>query len=234
MNGLHSAREEVHPEEKQRLLSDRNCHLLTATCVDLGTYTAIHSLRGWCEQQWSQVHGQTKLRTEGNCPPRHARIQARRAQSRQRTTRQGEEPEAGDRDRFARGRRLQSGKPIREQAQSRENQTPRAFRQDGGNPQIVTPEIFVGSQDVRSQNVRSQDLRSQDLRSQDVRSQEHWAQGDCSQDFIAQHDPQNGGTEINLAKINVAQIERAQIDGGAEYRNEAAYRIAEHSAHDAA
>jgi len=216
---LPSARQDVHPEEKQRLLSHRNCHLLTATCVGLGTYTAIHSLRGWCEQQWSQVHGQTKLRSEGNCPPRHARIQARRAQSRQRTTRQGEEPEAGDRDRFARGGRLQSGKPVREQAQSRENQTPRALRQDGGNPQIVTPEIVVGSQDVGSQ---------------DVRTQEHGAQGDCSQDFIAQYDPQIGGTEINVAQINVAEIERAQIDGAAEYRNEAAYRIAEHIAHDAA
>src|SRR4051794_22585676 len=90
MNAPHSAREDMHAEEKQRQLPNRNWHLLTATCVDLGTYTAIHSLRGWCEQQWSQVHGQTKLRTEGNCPPRHARIQARRAQSRQRTTRQGE------------------------------------------------------------------------------------------------------------------------------------------------
>lgn len=219
----------MHAEEKQRQLPNRNWHLLTATCVDLGTYTAIHSLRGWCEQQWSQVHGQTKLRTEGNCPPRHARIQARRAQSRQRTTRQGEESEAGDRDRFARGGRLQSGKPVREQTQSRENQTPRALRQDGGNPQIISPEIVVRPQDLRSKDFRPQDVRPEDVRTEDFRTQEHGAQGDCSQDFIPQYDPQNDGTEINAA-----QIERAQIDGAAEYRNEATYRIAEHVAHDAA
>src|SRR5438874_6398497 len=70
-----------------------------------------------------------ELGPEENGQARHARVQAWRAEDRTRPP-QGEKPEAGDRDRAQRGRRLEVRFAERTQAQPPSNQDEGAARRD--------------------------------------------------------------------------------------------------------